>query len=224
MNILKICWGIAIITLFTSLYIINGLPAGVELPIHWGIDGEIDRYTDASVAFLFPPAVMVVMLSVLSVLRKIDPRKKNIQLSHKSIGACSLAITLLMLVLEISYIAMHNGIEVPMMLVLSFVIGLVFIVIGNYLTKTRSNFFIGIRTPWTLSSDLVWQKTHRLGGKLFMVAGLIIAISCWFIPANIFIYLIIGTVLPAAIIPTVYSWWLWKQEQNHSMSSNEQSK
>ena len=224
MNILKLCWGIAIISLLTSLYLINTLPEGLQLPIHWNIDGEVDRYAEAPIAFIFPPAVNILILSIFSILSKLDPRKKNIQLSHKSIAAFSLCITLLMLTIEASYIAMANGIQVPMMMVVGLTVGILLIVTGNYLGKTRSNFFIGIRTPWTLSSDAVWQKTHLLAGKLFMIAGLIIVICCLFIPISNLGSLVIFTVLPSALIPCIYSWWLWKVEQNDDQSSNEQFK
>ncbi|NQZ86843.1 MAG: SdpI family protein [Colwellia sp.] len=224
MKLLKLCWGIAIISLFTSLYMINYLPDALQLPIHWNIDGEVDRYADASLAFLFPPAVMIFILSIISVLSKLDPRKKNIQLSHKSIAAFSLSITLLMVTIEASYIAMANGIKVPMMMVVGLTVGILLMITGNYLGKTRSNFFIGIRTPWTLSSDAVWQKTHRLAGKLFMIAGLVIVICCLLIPLSNLGILIILTVLPSVLIPCIYSWWLWKEQQNDDQSNNEEFK
>jgi len=224
MNILKLCWGIAIISLFTALYMINGLPDGIQLPIHWNINGEIDNYADATIALIFPPVIMIIVLSIFSVLSKLDPRRKNIQLSQKPIAAFSIAITLLMVVLEGSYIAMVNGVEVPMMMVVGLTVGILLVIIGNYLGKTRSNFFIGIRTPWTLSSDAVWQKTHRLAGKLFMLSGLTIVIFCLFMPIANIGTLITFTVLPAALIPCIYSWKLWKEEQSNEQNSNEHSK
>ena len=215
MNILKLCWGIAIVSLLTSLYMISISPDELQLPMHWNIDGEVDKYADASIAFLFPPAVMIFILSIFSILSKLDPRKKNIQLSHKSIAAFSLAITLLMVTIEVSYIAIVNGVDVPMMMVIGTSVGILLIISGNYLGKTRSNFFIGIRTPWTLSSDAVWQKTHRLAGKLFMITGFIMVTFCLFIPNSNLGTLVMLTVLPAALIPCVYSWWLWKEEQGN---------
>jgi len=224
MNILKLCWGIAIISLITALYMINGLPDGIQLPIHWNINGEIDSYADATIALIFPPVIMIVILSIFSVLSKLDPRTENIQRSQKPIAAFSIAITLFMLVLEGSYIAMMNGIEVPMIMVVGITVGILLIIIGNYLGKTRSNFFIGIRTPWTLSSDAVWQKTHRLAGKLFMISGLIMVISCLLTPTTNLGVLIIFTVLPAALIPCIYSWRLWTEEQSNEQNGNEHSK
>jgi len=220
MNILKLCWGVAIISLFTSLYMINSLPDGLQLPIHWNINGEVDKYADATTAFLFPPIVMIIILSIFAALSKLDPRKKNIQQSQKAITAASVAITLLLVTFEVSYIAIVNNIELPMLKVVGLTVGIVLIIIGNYLGKTRSNFFIGIRTPWTLSSDSVWQKTHRLAGKLFMVIGLIIVTCCWLIPNNNLGVLIISTVLPAVLIPCFYSWWLWKDEQSKHPNNN----
>ncbi len=217
MNILKLCWGIAIISLFTSLYMINSLPDGLQLPIHWNINGEVDKYADATTAFLFPPIVMIIILSIFAALSKLDPRKKNIEQSQKAITATSVAITLLLVTFEVSYIAIVNGIEVPMLKVVGLIVGVVLIIMGNYLGKTRSNFFIGIRTPWTLLSDSVWQRTHRLAGKLFMIIGLIIVICCWFIPNVNLGVLIISTVLPAALIPCFYSWRLWKEDNKQQL-------
>jgi len=213
MNVFKLCWGIAITTLIISCFTLSTVPEGMQLPIHWNIEGKVDRYSEASYALFIPPAVMFFVLGVLSLLKWLEPRKENLKQSTPAVSAITFAITLFMLVLEGGYIAIVNGLDVPMGKLITFSVGLLFMVIGNYLSKTRSNFFIGIRTPWTLSSDDVWQKTHRLGSKLMVFAGGIISLSCWFISANAHGKVILITVIPAAVIPTIYSWWLWKQEQ-----------
>lgn len=214
MSMLKLSWLISVIGLLVAVYAIQGLPSDMQLPIHWNIDGEIDRYSDAITVLLMLPGVLIALLAILSGLKYIDPRKENISMSHKSISAFSLAFAVFMMVMEGGYIAMANGIEVPMMLIVTFSMGLFFMIIGNYLSKTRSNFFIGIRTPWTLSSDNVWKKTHLLAGKLFILSGLLISVSCWFISSNALVNLTLLTVLPAALVPVVYSWWLWQKEQS----------
>jgi len=215
---LKLSWLISIIGLMVAIYVIQGIPSDLQLPIHWNIDGEIDRYSDGATVLLMLPTVLIVLLTIFSGLKYIDPRKENISMSHKSIGAFSVAFAVFMMVMEAGYIAIANGIEVPMMLIITFAMGLLFMIIGNYLSKTRSNFFIGIRTPWTLSSDAVWKKTHNLAGKLFILSGFLIAISCWFISGSALMSLVLFTVLPAALVPVVYSWWLWHQEQGQSQS------
>ncbi len=92
-------------------------------------------------------------------------------------------------------------------------IGIMFAIIGNYFGKLQSSFFIGIRTPWTLSSDTVWRKTHRLAGKLFVVAGLLVFVFSFLIAKENLQYLIIGMILPSALFPLGYSWFIWRKEQ-----------
>jgi len=92
-------------------------------------------------------------------------------------------------------------------------VGLLLIVLGNFLTRVEPNWFIGIRTPWTLSSDTVWRKTHRTGGWLMVLAGFFIAASV-FLPQGAFLPLLIAAILIMAVIPIVQSYILWKREQH----------
>jgi len=91
-------------------------------------------------------------------------------------------------------------------------IGLLFVVIGNYLARVEPNWFVGIRTPWTLSSDRVWRKTHRTGGWLMVIGGLALATGA-FLPRSALLPLLIGTLVVVAVIPVVQSYVLWKREQ-----------
>jgi uncharacterized membrane protein len=89
-------------------------------------------------------------------------------------------------------------------------LGLMFMILGNYLTKVRSNWFVGIKTPWTLSSDEVWRKTTRVGGWAFFLAGLIIALSGFFLSGKTLFYLIIGVVVAVSVGTFVYSYLLYR--------------
>jgi hypothetical protein len=91
-------------------------------------------------------------------------------------------------------------------------IGLLFVVIGNYLTRVEPNWFVGIRTPWTLSSDKVWRKTHRTGGWLMVIGGLAFALGA-FLPPGALLPLLIATIVVVAVFPIVQSYVLWKREQ-----------
>ena len=84
---------------------------------------------------------------------------------------------------------------------------------GNYMGKTRSNYFIGVPTPWALSNEDNWRRTHRLGGKLQMLAGAIIFASVWVLAESTLKYVIPTIVFPALLFPVIYSWWIWRQEQ-----------
>jgi len=91
-------------------------------------------------------------------------------------------------------------------------VGLLFAFLGNYLTRIEPNWFIGIRTPWTLSSDAVWRKTHRTGGWLFVIGGIVIAAGA-FAPRGAFVPLFVATVIAVAGVPVVQSYVLWKRER-----------
>lgn len=214
MNSVKVSILITLATVIASVATLVNLPEGLTLPIHWNINGEIDRFADATHALLMPPAIMIGTLTLLFVLKYIEPRKQNLLDSLQAAKAIITAIIVFFAVIEASYIALIMGVDFEMHKVILSAVGALFIVTGNYMTKTRSNFFIGIKTPWTLSSDSVWKKTHRLGGKLFMIAGLLIIVLIPFIDNQVLKVVLPAVVLPAALIPVAYSWWAWRQEQS----------
>ena len=88
----------------------------------------------------------------------------------------AIAVVLLLAVVHGSVVAAGSGVDVPIALVVGVGVGLLFAIIGNVLTTVRSNFMFGVRTPWTLSSDLAWDRTHRLVGRLFVVTGLVMVV------------------------------------------------
>jgi uncharacterized membrane protein len=92
-------------------------------------------------------------------------------------------------------------------------VGLLFVFLGNYLTRVEPNWFVGIRTPWTLSSDTVWRKTHRTGGLLMVLGGVVLAISA-FLPRPAFLALFVVTIVVVGVIPMVQSYVLWKREKH----------
>ena len=89
-------------------------------------------------------------------------------------------------------------------------VGLLFIVLGNYMSKIKPNWFMGIRTPWTLESEEVWNKTHRLGGKLFILMGLFMVVGT-ILPLDYFWYLFIAGVLSVSLVPIIYSYLLFRK-------------
>jgi len=91
--------------------------------------------------------------------------------------------------------------------------GLLFIFLGNYITRVEPNWFVGIRTPWTLSSDTVWRKTHRTGGWLMVLGGFVLAVGAFILPHGAFLPLLVTTIVIVALIPIVQSYVLWKRER-----------
>lgn len=194
------------------------IPDG-QVPVHWGLDGTPDRYGDrgeAIVALWIIPIATLVTAFLLAIAPRLDPNGDNLMKSRKAYIAiwCSVMIMLL---------AVHGGIALLMVRSVSeapdanefvrFVIAasaVVIIIKGNYLPKTRSNWFLGIRTPWTLSSDVTWEKTHRLAGRLLMIAGFICLIGAFVLNGGWLIVMLMSTLLPAMLISVVYSYLVWR--------------
>ncbi len=218
MTALKFGWLLCLVSAIVSGAVLWQSPAGIEIPLHWGIDGTPDRYGPAWEGLFMPPAVMAMVLGIFSVLKWMEPRQENLEKSSKARGGIALAVVLMMLIIQAGTIGFVLGSDVPMVRLVFFAMGLMFMLMGNFLGKTRSNFFIGIRTPWTLSSDEVWRKTHRMGGKLFMAVGAVMAGIAWLVAQSNLAFVLIICVVPAVLIPAVYSWWLWRQENIASSS------
>ena len=214
MTALKMGWVIFVITAAVAAYYIGTAPAGIEIPVHWGIDGTPDRYGSVTEGMATPPGVMLLVLTIMSVLKWLEPRQENLKRSNKARGWIALAVVMLMAVLEVGNVFIVEGHDVPMTRVVFVGVGLMFVIMGNFFGKIRSNFFIGVRTPWTLSSDEVWRQTHRLSGKIFMLAGALLMPVAWIAPEGWLFYTMLFVMIPTILTPLVYSWWLWKKEQN----------
>src|SRR5437899_272004 len=125
------------------------------------------------------------------------------------------AVILFLLLAHALIIASGLGYGVRIDRLMPLGVGLLFVFLGNYLTRVEPNWFIGIRTPWTLSSDTVWRRTHRTGGWLMVIGGLVLAIAA-FVARSAFLALFVATIILVAVIPVVQSYVLWKGEQGKS--------
>ena len=189
------------------------LDPATEVPVHWNIHGEVDRITTPLSALMPPALLQLLMLLIFASLRFIEPRKANLEKSSKAINASATAIIAFMGLLEGALIAQAFGYNVMSGNAILVATGLLLVVVGNYLPKLRSGFFMGIRTPWTLSSEQVWHKTHRLGSRLFVLGGLTIALLSLVLSSVMALTLMMGIVSIMVLVPVAYSWWLWRTEK-----------
>ncbi|MGC1548989.1 MAG: SdpI family protein [Rhodanobacter sp.] len=158
-----------------AVWLYPRLPAVV--PTHWDMNGHINGYMPRFWAAAMP-ALMIFGLAVLAMLLPaISPRRFEIAPFAQAYGIVMLATQGLMLVVGLSTLLSGAGYAVPIPTIVMLSVGVLFMVMGNYMGKLRKNFFVGIRTPWTLASDAVWERTHRFGGWLFMLAGLVVVIA-----------------------------------------------
>lgn len=202
---------IIIVMLAISAYGWVKIPSGEQIPVHWGPSGEPDRYGGKAEGLLVTPGIGVFLTLLFTFLPRIDPRRANLAKSQKAYTAVWAGTLIMMLIIHSVVVAAALGSQINIGRVIPGAVGILFIVIGNYLPKTRSNFYMGIRTPWTLSSELSWQKTHRLGGRLFILMGLFLMTSV-FIQSELWVWVVIGSIMVLTIGLMVYSYGVWKND------------
>jgi uncharacterized membrane protein len=180
------------------------------MPSHWNAAGEINDYMSKFWGLFLMPLITLGMILLFIAIPRIDPLKANIAQFIESYNLMVVLFVVYMLYVYILTLLAAWGVPFNMTTMLLPAMGLLFIVIGFLIGKAKRNFFIGIRTPWTLSSDTVWAKTHELGKWMFIGAG-IICIPCAFLGEAAFWVMMIA-LMTAAFVPIVYSYILWKRE------------
>ena len=202
---------IAALAIALSIWAYPSLPPTVAT--HWNLRGEPDGFSSRLMAVLIGPLVILFLALLFNVLPKFDPRRENYAKFLNTYWLFANAVIVFMLIIHVVVLATGLGYSVRIDRLMPLFIGLLFVVIGNYLTRVEPNWFVGIRTPWTLSSDTVWRKTHRAGGWLLVLGGLIVATGA-FLPRSALLPVLIGALVVAAVIPVVLSYVLWKREQH----------
>lgn len=189
-----------------AVWIYPHLPA--QTPVHWDVHDNVNGWMPRFWAAAIWPLVMVGMAVAYALLPVISPRRFEIKPFARAYGIIVLATLAFMLVVGTVALLAGAGYHVSVDLVIPVAVGALLMVIGNFMGKFRKNFFIGIRTPWTLTSDVVWERTHRLAGWLFVLAGVV-----WVIGGllNASPAVLVVAVLVAVLVPAIYSYVLYRR-------------
>lgn len=201
---------IIITTFLASFYFYARFPERV--PTHWNFQGEPDGWSSRPLAAFMIPAILAGTYLLFLVMPYLDPKRDRYAQFRKEYHIFKAVI--IALLAGVYFIAGLNGLghEVPIEKWTPFMIGLLFIILGNYFGKIKSNWFMGIRTPWTLSSEEVWNKTHRFGGKAFIFSGILMMLMpLW--PAGWQLGIFIVLMVVAAVLPVIYSYILFARER-----------
>ena len=200
---------IALIPFVYLIYIWNRLPE--KVPMHWNGAGEIDRYGDKKELVVMLFMLVGITYFVFLIIPSIDPKQKLQNMGNK-LNNLRMILTLFMsgLAVFILYSVQQKTSNPSFVLA---IIGLLFAFLGNYFKTIKPNYFIGIKTPWTLENEEVWKKTHIIGGKLWFVGGLLMALT-FLLPNEMQLYTFLGITAVITIVPIVYSYLEFKKIKN----------
>lgn len=192
-----------------SAIVYNRLPD--EMPLHWNLEGEVDRYGSRFTGAFLMPAIALGLWLMLTVAPKIDPRRANYEKFRGTYDLVVYGTVMMLLVIHVLILGSVLGWPVSIRRVVPGMIGVLLLIIGNVLPRARSNWWMGVRTPWTLSNEVVWAKTHRVAGYLMAVAG-VGMIGAAVFPSRAMTYVAFGTVMLAVVGSIVYSYLVWRKE------------
>ncbi len=197
----------------SSFYFYANFPE--QVPTHWNLEGVVDDYSSKAFTAFFFPILVILAHGLFLVLPIIDPKKDRYNEFRKVYHIFKNLIIAFLVI--IYFIVGLNGLgyNISVSLWMPVLIGLLFIVMGNYMAKIKPNWFIGIRTPWTLSSEEVWNKTHRFGGKMFILGGILMILQP-FLPVNFRTTIFIITLVIVLAGTTGYSLVAYLQEKKGS--------
>ena len=185
------------------------LPATVAS--HWNLHGQVNAWQSRERAAFFVPILLLVMWGAMRGLPTIDPRRANYAKFQPTYDLVIGTVLTLVALIHLTVLAYALGMPISIQRVAPIALGAMLIVIGNQLPRARSNWWFGIRTPWTLSNDRVWERTHRVGGYLMTISGVVVMLSA-FIAGLARPLLIIACVAASALGSMIYSYFAWRQE------------
>jgi len=187
-----------------------------RIPTHFGVSGEPDDWMARwPGAFSFSGIALGLWLLLLG-LRRIDPRRAHYERFDDTYWTILNVITLLLAATQAMSLGLGLGWPIDASRVLYVIMGLFFLILGNYLPRLKSNWWIGIRTPWTLDSERAWRDTHRVGGRTFVIGGLLVVLAALFLPRGVREWVGTPAIVFAVATPVVYSYFAYRRERLES--------
>lgn len=199
---------ILLVAIAVGVFVYPSLPENVAS--HWNAAGNVNGTMPRFWGVFLLPLIMAVLSLLYYIIPKIDPMKANIGLFRGSYNAFWALVSLFLLYIHSLTLAWNIGYRFNFFTAIVPGLAVLFYVIGSILGKSKRNWFFGIRTPWTLSSDEVWDKTHHFGGILFHIAA-VLSLGGIFFEKNVAVWFVLGPIIVAALIAVVYSYVVFKK-------------
>jgi uncharacterized membrane protein len=183
------------------------------MPTHWSASGEVNGWSSRLFGAWLMPLMMAVVWIVMRMLPHIDPRRANYEKFSGMYEALIDLTLVFMLGLHVLVLTAATGAEVDMARIIPISVGVFFVLMGVMLPRAHPNWFVGIRTPWTLSSDQSWERTHKLGGLLFIITGVLAIAAALVIPTKA-VWVMLTAGIGMTVFLFAYSYMVWKGDEN----------
>jgi uncharacterized membrane protein len=200
--------GIIILSFLVGVHFYPQMPERVAS--HWNAQGEVDGYMSKGWGLFFMPLMSVVLFLLFLLIPQIDPLKENIRKFRKYFDGFIVLLMLFLFYIYLLTVFWNIGLRFNMGQLMIPALGILFYYCGILVENAKRNWFIGIRTPWTLSSETVWEKTHKIGGRLFKAAGVIAFLGIFF-PKRSILFVIIPVLL-VTVYTLIYSYFEYQKE------------
>ena len=204
-NLLILTSIVLLIPIAIGLVLWNQLPE--QIPSHWDVNGNVDNWSSKAFAVFFFPGLLLALHWLCVLASCADPKHKNYH--RKMITLVLWICPVIGLVLSTLMYAVALGYQLRIEIIMPLLVGLMFIIVGNLLPKCPQTYTMGIKLPWTLASEENWNKTHRFGGKLWVLGGI-------FIMATAFLgcfWILIGVLVVMVVVPTLYSYFYYRNHE-----------
>ncbi|OFI05303.1 immunity protein SdpI [Clostridium acetireducens DSM 10703] len=198
------------LSIIGTALIYNKLPD--IIPTHWNVNGQIDSYNKKYFAWITGLLPLFTYIS-MKIIPKIDPKKQSFKKHEKAYNVLIILLILFFICIHWTSILTSLNYNVNISMIISICVGVLFLVIGNYMPQIRPNYSFGIKTPWTLDNEIVWKKTHRLGGNLFILIGILFILTSFIANSMTFNICTISIIL-ATIYIYIYSYIQFRKIQS----------
>jgi uncharacterized membrane protein len=200
---------LVVLAFLFALWMYPRLPRAV--PVHWNLRGQVNGTMDKPWGVFLGPLGMVGIWLLLALLPRISPAGFRMEGFRTSYDVVRIAIVGFLFVVSVVTLLGASGYSLPMGEMISVLVGLLIVVLGNFMPKFRKNFFVGIRTPWTLGDDDVWYCTHRLAGWLFVLGGLALIVEALLRGSPLWFF---ATLAALVLVPFVFSYTTYRRLHN----------
>lgn len=199
---------VILLPILIGLILWNKLPD--QVPTHWNSAGEVDGWSSKVFAVFGLPIVLFAVHWMCILVTSVDPKKQNIE--GKVLWIVFWICPIISLLVGMLSYGAALGVEFKVDKIMLAIMGIMFIVIGNYLPKCKQSYTVGIKLPWTLNDEENWNRTHRMGGKIWVISGIILLLSM-LLPTSAMAIVVLAVVGVSVLVPTVYSYLLFREKE-----------